>query len=404
MEILCKIKEFNNKIYGANKASKLTRKFRQPLGANWSQWANIFNEVPISNHLEQIGHNSLITLLPNQYHKVPKKPGANSMPGHDQEKVLPQKGSKVGVKLCGDHFDDDDILKRKIVSGKFYAYRRQRLASGALPKHYLDGSLGQEPKVNFPYCEQSGNLHSCCEVDGSLDHHWSANCNQFVHYHHSSCEVDESQGQETMVTSSICNQSGNLHSFIDVAKDSKDTTASSSYGTVGERKHSNSVKVADLELDDAAVKRLKLDHSASQKRYSRAMKKTRNVGAVLNIYGEPLTMEIIHPPTSDQFFHFESNSIAALMNLITNTGLIGRFRDADNLINNWRHGSFDPQPPPNYLTNLSEEIISNVTEVNLGVIAEKNLKNWDIEAQILGCAISGVKDFDMGPTKYHHLP
>jgi hypothetical protein len=57
------------------------------LGANWSQWANIFNEVPISNHLEQIGHNSLITLLPNQYHKVPKKAesefDARSRPGNE---------------------------------------------------------------------------------------------------------------------------------------------------------------------------------------------------------------------------------------------------------------------------------------------------------------------------------
>jgi hypothetical protein len=107
------------------------------------------------------------------------------------EKVLPQEGFKVGVKLCGDHFDDDDILKGKIVSGNFYAYKRHRLATGALPKHYLgifmfhcdsyftllfvlhvfwfylvslDGSKGQEPKFKFPNCEQPGNLHSCCEV------------------------------------------------------------------------------------------------------------------------------------------------------------------------------------------------------------------------------------------------
>jgi hypothetical protein len=110
-----------------------------------------------------------------------------------------------------------------------------------------------------------------------------------------------------------------------------------------------------------AVKRLKFDHCASQQRYSRAMKKTRNVGAVLNGYGEPLTLEMIHPPTSDQLLHFESDPIAALMNLITNTGL-DRFRDADHLADNWKHAASNPQPPPGYLTNLSEEIISNVTE------------------------------------------
>ena len=30
------------------------------------------------------------------------------------EKVLPQEGLKVGVKLCGDHFDDGDISKEKL--------------------------------------------------------------------------------------------------------------------------------------------------------------------------------------------------------------------------------------------------------------------------------------------------
>ncbi len=53
------------------------------------------------------------------------------------EKVLTRKGLKVGMKLCGDHFDDADILRRKVLSGKFYAYRRLRLRTGSLPKHYI---------------------------------------------------------------------------------------------------------------------------------------------------------------------------------------------------------------------------------------------------------------------------
>ena len=67
------------------------------------------------------------------------------------------------------------------------------------------------------------------------------------------------------------------------------------------------------------------------------------------------------------------------MNHITNTGL-DRFRDADHFVDNWKHAASNPQPPPGYLTNLSEEIISKVTETNLGVIAEKFLKDWDIKA------------------------
>jgi hypothetical protein len=128
------------------------------------------------------------------------------------------------------------------------------------------------------------------------------------------------------------------------------------------------------------------------------MKKTRTVGAVLN--GETLTLEIIHPRTSDQLLHFESDPIAALMNLITNTGL-DRFRDADHLLDNWKHAASNPQPPSSYLTNLSEEIIRNVTEANRGVIADNFLKDWDIEAQMFGCASCGMKDFTMGPTKFH---
>ncbi len=102
-------------------------KNQQHFGANWSQWANIFNQVPFSNlwepighkwdnifnqvpfsnlwepighkwdnnfnqvpfsnHWELIGHNSQISLLPNQYHKVPKIAGSNfiarSRPGHE---------------------------------------------------------------------------------------------------------------------------------------------------------------------------------------------------------------------------------------------------------------------------------------------------------------------------------
>jgi hypothetical protein len=149
-----------------------------------------------------------------------------------------------------------------------------------------------------------------------------------------------------------------------------------------------------------AVKRIKLNHNASQQRYYRAIKKSKNAGAVLNSYGEPLSLEMTHPPTDEQLLHFESDPVAALMNLITNTGL-DRFRDSDHVIDNWGDAVLDPKPPPDYLTNLAKEIISNVTEDDLGVIAEKFLSNWDIEAQMLACASCGVKDFAMGPSKFH---
>jgi hypothetical protein len=75
-------------------------KNKQHLRANWSQWANIFNQVPFSNLWEPIGHkwdnifnqvpfsnlwelighNSQISLLPNQYHKVPKIAMMNLLP------------------------------------------------------------------------------------------------------------------------------------------------------------------------------------------------------------------------------------------------------------------------------------------------------------------------------------
>ncbi len=84
-----------------------------------------------------------------------------------------------------------------------------------------------------------------------------------------------------------------------------------------------------------------------------------------------------HPPTADQLLHFESDPTAALMNNITNTGL-DRFLDSDHVIDNWSDAALNPQPSPDYLSNLAEEIIRNVrTEEDLGVIAEKFLNNWD---------------------------
>lgn len=41
-----------------------------------------------------------------------------------------------------------------------------------------------------------------------------------------------------------------------------------------------------------------------------AIKKIRNVGAILNSYGETLSLKMSHPPTLDQLLHFESHPIA----------------------------------------------------------------------------------------------
>lgn len=71
------------------------------------------------------------------------------------------------------------------------------------------------------------------------------------------------------------------------------------------------------------------------------------------------------------------------------------------MFDNWSEAALDPNPLPDYLNNLAQEIISNVTEEDLAVISETFLSNWDIEAQMLACASYGIKDFDMGSSKFH---
>jgi hypothetical protein len=88
---------------------------------------------------------------------------------------------------------------------------------------------------------------------------------------------------------------------------------------------------------------------------------------------------MIHTPTPTQLLHFESDPEAALLNLVLNTGL-ERLRDTKNLITNWEIAVYDPQPPPQYIVNLSNEVLNNVTESDLGRIFNNFIHDWNIEA------------------------
>lgn len=51
--------------------------------------------------------------------------------------IIPKKGLLPGSRLCSLHFDDDDIIKGKLIGDVFYEQQLWRLKTGALPKHFL---------------------------------------------------------------------------------------------------------------------------------------------------------------------------------------------------------------------------------------------------------------------------
>lgn len=53
------------------------------------------------------------------------------------KQVIQKKELRVGSKLCGIHFDADDVVRGRVVSGIFQNYKTHRLAVGVLPKYYL---------------------------------------------------------------------------------------------------------------------------------------------------------------------------------------------------------------------------------------------------------------------------
>jgi hypothetical protein len=104
-----------------------------------------------------------------------------------------------------------------------------------------------------------------------------------------------------------------------------------------------------------------------------------------------------YSPSSEQMENAETNIVAALMTLVTNTGL-GRFSDTSTLIDNWQEAAslVSTTPPPQYIANLINDITHNVTEADMGRIVDEFQQSWNIEARLFACASCGIKAFEMG--------
>ncbi|KAK4003710.1 hypothetical protein OUZ56_005465 [Daphnia magna] len=113
---------------------------------------------------------------------------------------------------------------------------------------------------------------------------------------------------------------------------------------------------------------------------------------------------IEYAPSADQMENAETNIVAALMTLVTNTGL-GRFADASTLIDNWNEAASlnSTTSLPQYISNLINDINHNVTEVDMGRIVEEFLHSWNIEARLFACASCGIKAFEMGNDQSHSI-
>lgn len=53
------------------------------------------------------------------------------------EDVIPKKGLCPSSRLCSLHFDDNDIIKGRMIGDTFFEQKLWRLKTGALPKHLL---------------------------------------------------------------------------------------------------------------------------------------------------------------------------------------------------------------------------------------------------------------------------
>lgn len=52
-------------------------------------------------------------------------------------KVILKPGLKIGSRICGRHFDVDDIIKGKEIGGMFFPFNHWLLKDNAVPKHLL---------------------------------------------------------------------------------------------------------------------------------------------------------------------------------------------------------------------------------------------------------------------------
>jgi hypothetical protein len=112
-----------------------------------------------------------------------------------------------------------------------------------------------------------------------------------------------------------------------------------------------------------------------------------------------------HAPSVEQMENAETNIVAALMNLVTNTGL-GRFPEITTLMDNWQAAAnLDPNAPrPTIISNIINEVNQNVTEDDMSRIVEEFLQSWNIEAKLFACASCGMKAFEMGTDQAHSVP
>ena len=141
-----------------------------------------------------------------------------------------------------------------------------------------------------------------------------------------------------------------------------------------------------------------------QHRYLAKVKKQKQGAIHYNAQQELLSTHMKYAPSGEQMENAEINVVAALMNLVTNTGL-GRFPETTTLMNNWQAAAnLDPNaPPPPFISNITNEINQNVTEADMSRIVEEFLMSWNIEAKLFACASCGIKAFEMGADQGHSV-
>jgi hypothetical protein len=124
-----------------------------------------------------------------------------------------------------------------------------------------------------------------------------------------------------------------------------------------------------------------------------------------NVQQELFSTHKKYAPSGEQMAYSETNIVAALMTLVTNTGL-GRFPETTTLIDNWQvAANLDSStPPPPFISNIINEVNKNVTEADMSHIVEEFLQSWNIEAKLFACASCGMKAFEMGADQAHPVP
>jgi hypothetical protein len=169
------------------------------------------------------------------------------------------------------------------------------------------------------------------------------------------------------------------------------------------------MEISDIEemrqTESAAAEKLRLKEKKAeyQRTYLAKKKRQKQEEILLNDQGEPLSLDMIYPPSKEQLADAERNPEAALMNLVTNTGL-ARFRDTSRIIDNWSVVHDAQEIIPDYVEHINQELQSNIENQEFKRILKDFLNDWNIEAELFACASCGVKAFEMGSCHRHHVP